>query len=56
MHMVQGNPGFAYEMYDKRKGSIHNLEETTEEKDSGIIVTNDIKRHSQCSFASTKGK
>ncbi len=49
------NPGFAYEMYNIRKGSIHNLEKTTEERDFGIIVTNDIKCHSQRSFAFTQG-
>ncbi len=48
------NTGFLYHMCNTGKKDFHELAETTEENDLGIMVTNDLNWKSQCLFAVTK--
>ena len=54
MHLGSNNKKFRYTLQDRSTASIHILEETTEERDLGIIISNNGKWHAQSSKAAAK--
>jgi hypothetical protein len=55
MHVGRKNPSFDYQMTDTVNDNVHTLECSTEERDLGIFVTENLKWSTHCHIASAKG-
>jgi hypothetical protein len=55
MHVGRNNPSFDYQMTDTVNDNVHTLECSTEERDLGIFVTENLKWSTHCHIASAKG-
>jgi hypothetical protein len=55
MHIGKNNPNHNYFINDRKNGCIHQLEVVKEERDLGVIVSDDLKWKKQCEVAASKG-
>ena len=55
MHFGKHSTDYIYTMRNVKNDSNHTLATTSSERDLGIQITSDLKWHSQCSLAASKG-